>query len=233
MAGGSVAERLERVRATIQEAAERANRPAGSVRLIAVSKTMPATVIRQAIEAGVTDLAENRVQEAQEKIPGLRDQPARWHLIGHLQSNKAGKALELFTMIQSVDSLSLATLLSRRAERRHAPIEALFEVNVAGEATKSGFTPEELLVAAPALAILPGIVSRGLMTVAPAVADPEGIRPVFRRMRQLRDQLTDVFGPAFTELSMGMSHDYAVAIGEGATMVRIGTAIFGERDRPG
>jgi pyridoxal phosphate enzyme (YggS family) len=196
---------------------------------VAVSKTISAVVVRQAVLAGVTDLGENRVQEAQEKVPALSDLAVRWHLIGHLQSNKVNKALHLFDVVQSVDSVELATLLSRRAATRPEPLDVLYEVNVGGEASKTGFTPEQLAAAAPTLAALPGLRSLGLMTVAPAVTDPQDVRPIFRQLRQLRDQLAGAFAAPFQELSMGMSHDFAVAVEEGATLVRVGTAIFGRR----
>lgn len=230
MPSADLPERLAGVLLAIARAAERAGRPAADVRLVAVSKTITADVVRQAVLAGVTELGENRVQEAQEKIPALADLQPRWHLIGHLQSNKAGKALQLFDVIQSVDSVELATLLSRRRVAQGGPpVEVLFEVNVAEEASKQGFAPEQLATAIPALAKLAGLQPLGLMTVAPAVTDPEEVRPVFRRLRLLRDQLAGSFGDEFQHLSMGMSHDYAVAVEEGATIVRVGTAIFGRR----
>jgi pyridoxal phosphate enzyme (YggS family) len=222
-------ERVAQVRASIARAAERSGRAPAAVQLVAVSKTVPVAVIRQAMAAGVTDLGENRVQEAAEKIPLLRDQPVRWHLIGHLQANKVGKALQLFDVLQSVDTVELATLLSRRRSSPLPPVEVLFEVNVGGESTKQGFTPRQLVAAAPTLAALTGLRPRGLMTVAPAASDPEAVRPVFRRLRELRDALKDAFPQEFSELSMGMSHDFEVAIEEGATIVRVGTAIFGGR----
>ena len=230
MTNGELPERLAKVRAAIAQASERARRDPGSVRLIAVSKTIPVATVQLALEAGVTDLGENRVQEAQEKIPALAAWPARWHLVGHLQSNKVGKALQLFAVIHSIDSVELATQVSRRRlARQPEPATALFEVNSAGEASKQGFTPDQLIAAAPTLAALPGLRPVGLMTVAPAVADPEDVRPAFRQLRELRTRLAASFGAEFRELSMGMSHDFAVAIEEGATMVRIGTAIFGAR----
>lgn len=230
MTADELPDRLAHVRTRMAQAAERARREPDAVRLIAVSKTIPAATVQRALEAGITDLGENRVQEAQEKIPSLAAWPARWHLIGHLQSNKVAKALDLFAVIHSIDSVELATLVSRRQlARTAAPATVLLEVNVAGEATKQGFTPERLLAAAPALAALPGLRLAGLMTVAPAVTDPEEVRPVFHQLRDLRIRLADRFGAEFRELSMGMSHDYGVAIEEGATMVRVGTAIFGPR----
>jgi pyridoxal phosphate enzyme (YggS family) len=226
----SLTGRLTAVRLAIAHAAEHAGRPAEDVRLVAVSKTIPADLVRQAVLAGVTDLGENRVQEAQEKIPALADLRPRWHLIGHLQSNKVARASQLFDVIQSVDSVELATLLSRRrAAQGGRPVDVLFEVNVAGETSKQGFAPEQLAAAATALTQLAGLRPLGLMTVAPAVADPEDVRPVFRRLRLLRDDLVGSFGGEFRHLSMGMSHDFTVAVEEGATIVRVGTAIFGRR----
>ncbi|HEY8746076.1 MAG TPA: YggS family pyridoxal phosphate-dependent enzyme [Chloroflexota bacterium] len=225
-----LADRLAKVRVTIARAAERSGRDASAVRLVAVSKTIASEVVRQAVLAGVTDLGENRIQEAQEKIPALRDLTVRWHLIGHLQSNKVNKALPLFDVIQSVDSVELATLLSRRAARRAVPLDILYEVNVGKEASKQGFTPEQFTAAVPTLALLPGLRALGLMTVAPAVTNPDDARPIFRQLRVLRDHLAGSFGASFQDLSMGMSHDFAVAVEEGATIVRVGTAIFGRRD---
>lgn len=229
----AIAGRLAAVRAKISQAAERAGRDPAAVTLVAVSKTFPVERIRAAIAAGVTDLGENRVQEAQVKIPALGAAGVRWHLIGHLQSNKARAALALFDVIHSVDSLALAETLSRRVAAARPdddrPLDVLFEVNVAGEATKQGFAPEALLAAAPALAALPRLRPRGLMTIAPRMADPEDARPVFRALRGLRDRLAPAVAGSFDDLSMGMSHDYAVAVEEGATLVRIGTAIFGAR----
>jgi PLP dependent protein len=229
----AIAGRLASVRGRIAQAAERAGRDPGAVTLVAVSKTFSIERIRAAIAAGVTDLGENRVQEAQGKIPALKAAGVRWHLIGHLQSNKARSALALFDVIHSVDTLALAEALSRRLaaassddERR---LDVLFEVNAAGEATKQGFAPDALLAEAPALAALPRLRPRGLMTIAPQVADPEDARPVFRALRELRDRLAPAFAGPFHDLSMGMSHDYPVAVEEGATLVRIGTAIFGAR----
>jgi pyridoxal phosphate enzyme (YggS family) len=217
-----IAENLERVRARIAEAAERAGRSAADVRLVGVSKTFPASAVVAAVRAGLSDVGENRVQEAAAKQPEVAAAGAQplWHLIGHLQTNKAGQALELFSLIHSVDSLRLAEALSRRAMR---PLGILLEVNVAAEATKSGFSPDAVSAAAGRIATLPNLDLCGLMTVAPLVADAEEVRPIFRRLRGLRDAL------GLRELSMGMSADYAVAIEEGATIVRVGRAIFGER----
>jgi pyridoxal phosphate enzyme (YggS family) len=194
------------------------------VTLIAVSKGVPAAVVAEAFEAGQRDFGENRVQEAAAKIEALsaRGITPRWHLIGHLQTNKAKIAANLFAIIHSVESLRLAQELSRRAQR----VGILLEVNAAQEASKFGFTPKEVAPALSSIASLPHLDVQGLMTVAPQANDPEAVRPVFRELRQLRDALR------LRELSMGMTDDFEVAIEEGATMVRVGRAIFGERTKP-
>ncbi len=217
---GTIAERLALVQGRIAQAAERAGRSPDDVTLVAVGKAFPTEAVAEGIAAGLTHIGENRVQEAATKIPALRHLPATWHLIGHLQTNKAKTALELFDIIHSVDSLRLAQVLSRRAQRS---IPVLLEVNVAGEASKFGFPPSEALQSAEAVTRLPHVDLRGLMTIAPLVGDPEQVRPVFRELRRLRDAL------GLPQLSMGMTDDFEVAIEEGATIVRIGRAIFGER----
>jgi pyridoxal phosphate enzyme (YggS family) len=216
----TVAERLALVQERVTRAAERAGRSPTEVTIVAVSKLFPTQTIEEAAAAGIVHIGENRVQEAAAKIPALRHLPVTWHMIGHLQTNKAKTALDLFDIIQSVDSLRLAEALSRRAER---PIPVLLEVNVAGEASKFGLSPQEVPQTAEAIARLPHLDMRGLMTMAPLVSDPEEVRPVFRELRRLRDAL------GLAELSMGMTDDFEVAIEEGATLVRIGRAIFGER----
>jgi len=210
---------LGRIQESMAAAAERAGRDPESVRLVAVSKTFPVEAVRAALDAGHTLFGENTVQEGLAKIEALSDTPARFHLIGHLQTNKARHAAA-FAMVESVDSLKVARAISRRLR---APLPVLLEVNVAREASKHGFAPEEVAGALAELATLPKIDVRGLMTVAPLVADAEDVRPVFRALRQLRDEL------GLAELSMGMTNDYPVAIEEGATAVRIGRAIFGDR----
>ena len=214
-----IPERLAAARASVSEAAERAGRDPAGIRLIAVSKTFPADAIRAAFDAGQRDFGENRVQEGLAKIAELGGLDADIHLIGTLQRNKARHA-GAFASVQSIDSIRLAEAVSRRLDRE---LEVLLEVNVAGEQSKSGFAPADLPVALPAIQALPNLNVAGLMTIAPIVADPEEARPVFRRLRELRDRL------GLRELSMGMSSDYAVAVEEGASMVRIGRAIFGER----
>lgn len=219
----TIAERLETVRADIAQICERADRDPAGVRLIAVSKTHPPETIREALAAGQLDFGENRVQEGLAKLDELagtdEGADARIHLIGHLQRNKARFAGR-FASVQSIDSLRLAEAVSRQLD---APLDALLEVNVAGEASKHGFDPAELESAFAQISALPQLRVRGLMTIAPLVADAEQVRPVFRALREMRDAL------GLPELSMGMSNDYAVAIEEGATIVRIGRAVFGER----
>jgi pyridoxal phosphate enzyme (YggS family) len=221
----TIAANLAAVRARIDAAAERARRDPADVTLVAVSKTFPAETVVEAIHGGVTDLGENRVQEGAEKIPAvaLAGLEPRWHLIGHLQSNKARPASELFAVIQAVDSVELAERLDRVTSR---PLEILLEVNVAGEASKFGLAAADVRATVKRVRELPNLRLEGLMTVAPFVDDPEEVRPVFRELRGLRDSL------GLRHLSMGMSGDFEVAIEEGATIVRIGRAIFGERPYP-
>jgi pyridoxal phosphate enzyme (YggS family) len=210
---------LERVRERMARAARRAGRRPEDVLLIGVSKTVPAERVREALEAGLPALGENRVQEARDKIR-LLGRPVPWHLIGHLQTNKVKDALELFDVIQSVDRLPVAAELARRTPR---PLAVLVEVNLAGESSKSGFAPLEVKAALDAIRALPRLEVRGLMAVPPAARDPEQARPWFRALRELRDAV------GLPELSIGMSADFEVAIEEGATMVRVGTALFGAR----
>jgi hypothetical protein len=210
---------LERVRERIARAAERSGRRADDILLIAVSKTVPVDRLREALAAGVPALGENRVQEARAKIAAL-GRPVPWHLVGHLQTNKARDALDLFDVIHSLDRLPLAVELARRAR---GPVDVLVQVNLGAEPTKSGFAPAEVKAALDALGALPPLRVRGLMAIPPAVDAPERARPWFRQLRELRD------AAGLDHLSMGMSGDFEVAIEEGATMVRIGTAIFGER----
>jgi hypothetical protein len=216
----TIAERVAHVRQRVERAAERAGRSPADVAIVAVSKSFPRQAIEEAVAAGIAHVGESRVQEAAAKIPGLRRLPVTWHLVGHLQANKAKTAVELFDIIHSVDSLHLAEVLSHRAQR---PLPVLLEVNAAGETSKFGFPPSEVAAAAQAVARLPHLDLRGLMTVAPWASDPEAVRPIFRHLRRLRDAL------GLPELSMGMTDDFEVAIEEGATLVRIGRAIFSER----
>jgi pyridoxal phosphate enzyme (YggS family) len=225
-----VAGNCERIRDQVAEAARRAGRDPRTVRIIAVSKTKPVELIECAIEAGMTDIGENYVQEAADKI-GRIHAPVTWHMIGHLQRNKAGRAVELFDVIHTVDSVALADALARHGERCGHVVRVLVEVNMGGEATKHGVDPDgvERLIAAQA-----GhrwLLVDGLMAIPPAGPSPEDSRPYFRRLRELRDRLRTAAAPncPLRELSMGMTDDFTVAVEEGATMVRIGRAIFGER----
>ena len=233
----SIAENCSEVRERIDVAARRAKRRPEEIKLMAVSKTFPAERVREAYEAGLRLFGENRVQELAGKIDALRDlHDAEWHLIGHLQTNKAAKATELFAAIDSVDSLRLAQKLNAAAQQLGKKLTVLIEINVGGEAAKSGVAPESrelegLLVAAPKLDHLEFC---GLMTVPPFADDPSEARPYFRTLRELRDQIAARRLPAvdMNALSMGMSHDFEVAIEEGSTCVRVGTAIFGNRTKP-
>jgi pyridoxal phosphate enzyme (YggS family) len=230
----SIAENLAQVRERIAVAVRRAGRLQEEVELMAVSKTFPAERIREAYDAGLRRFGENRVQEFAGKIEALRDlHNAEWHLIGHLQTNKAAKAVELYHAVDSVDSLRLAQKLDSCAQQLGKKLQVLIEINVGGEAAKSGVAPEsreleDLLLEAPKLEHLD---FRGLMTVPPFADDPFEARPYFRKLRELRDQIAARRLPAvdMRTLSMGMSHDFEVAIEEGSTCVRVGTAIFGER----
>jgi hypothetical protein len=217
-----VAENLARVRERVARAAERAGRRPDDVLLIGVSKTVEAARIRQAIEAGVPALGENRVQEAKEKVAAL-GRPVPWHLIGHLQTNKVRDALALFDLIHSLDRLELAQECERRASQQGRAVEMLVQVNVGGEASKGGFEPGELAEALEAISRLAHVRVGGLMTIPPVVTRAEDARGWFRTLAELGKR------HGLPELSMGMSADFEVAIEEGATMVRVGTAIFGPR----
>ena len=223
----TLSDRVLRVRDRISAAATRARREASSVTLVAVSKTMPVEVIRQALAAGLTILGENRVQEAQGKIAALTGQGS-WHLVGRLQTNKAKLAVQLFDLIHSLDSLKLAEALNRHAEQAGKSVRCLVEVNLGGEESKSGTAEDGVRPLLEATTSLPFLAIEGLMVIPPFLPDPEQIRPYFRRLRNLQDALAREGFP-LAELSMGMTHDFEVAIQEGATMVRIGTAIFGPR----
>lgn len=233
----SIAENLAAVRARIEAAARRAGRNPAEIALMAVSKTFHAEHIREAYEAGQRLFGENRVQEFAEKAAGVSDLPgAEFHLIGHLQSNKAAKAAELFAAIDSVDSLRLADKLNAGAQKLGKKLPVLIEINVGGEEAKSGVAPQspELAHLLDAAARLTSLEIRGLMTIPPFTEDSEGAREYFRRLRELRDEIAarELPGIGTKELSMGMSHDFEVAVEEGSTCVRVGTAIFGERTTP-
>jgi pyridoxal phosphate enzyme (YggS family) len=222
--------RLDEVRARITRAAGRAGRDPASVRLVAVSKTFPAEFVRAAAGLGQTDFGENKVQEALPKMDETGDLPIRWHLVGHLQSNKAKRAGR-FDMIHSVDSAALVARLDEAARAAQKTIELLVQVDLAGEATKHGAQEDEVAGVFEAARSLGAVRLVGLMLLPPAVDDPEAARPFFRRLRDVRERLLGrgVAASALNELSMGMSHDFEVAVEEGATLVRVGTAIFGGR----
>jgi pyridoxal phosphate enzyme (YggS family) len=217
-----IADNVARVRERLARAAQRAGRRVDDVLLIGVSKTVDVERIRAAVSAGITALGENRVQEAKAKIAAL-GRPAAWHLIGHLQTNKVKDALELFDLVHSLDRLELARELERRAAGHGRVVEALLQVNVAAEASKGGVGPDAVAEALDVMGKLAHIRVRGLMTIPPEVERPDESRPWFRRLRELAER------HGLPELSMGMSGDFEVAVEEGATMVRVGTAIFGPR----
>jgi pyridoxal phosphate enzyme (YggS family) len=229
--------RAEKVLGRIEEAARRAGRVTGEVKLVAVSKTHPAALVREAADVGLIDFGENRVQEAEAKIEELKAEAPhlRWHLIGHLQPNKARRAARLFDLIHTVDSAALVERLERIcAEEGRASLDVLVQVDLGGEETKSGVRETELQAVFEAFKNCERVRCRGLMTLPPFFEDAERARPYFRRLRVLRDELRgrgafDRGGGEEGELSMGMSHDFEVAIAEGSTLVRVGTAIFGER----
>jgi pyridoxal phosphate enzyme (YggS family) len=229
-------EQLAKVRERIGRAAERGGRDPASVLLVAVTKTVPLEAITRAYAIGLRDFGENRVQEAREKRSVLSLSEARWELIGHLQSNKAARAVQLFDRVQSLDSVALACTLDERAASHDKVLPVLLEVNVAGEQSKSGFAPRDLLDAAHAIAALDHLRPEGLMTVAPLAPEAEAVRPVFRELRRLRDHLRAAVPLAedggWPQLSMGMSDDFEIAIEEGATIIRLGRAIFGARPTP-
>ena len=226
----SITENLERVREQIAQAAAKAGRNADDVELVAISKTHDATKVREAIEAGQTLFGESRVQEARVKIPELPSN-LRWHFVGHLQKNKIRHALPLFELIHSVDSLALAQDINRIAEEDGLHPRVLLEVNVAGEGSKFGFTPEKLREDLENLLALPRLSILGLMTIPPIAEEAEASRKYFVQLRELRDRLQTEFHVDLAQLSMGMTQDFAIAVEEGATLVRVGTAIFGKRSK--
>ena len=225
-----ISDRLVSLRARLVQAAENAGRDPSGVELVAVSKNHPAESVREAFEAGQVLFGENRVQELLAKAP-LLPAKLRWHLIGHLQKNKIRKVLPVAELIHGVDSLELARDIDRVAGELGLFPRVLLEVNVSGEETKFGFKPDTVRAEIDALLALPRVQVEGLMTIAPYVEDPEEVRPVFRNLRLLRDDLATRTGTPLPVLSMGMSGDFEVAVAEGATLVRVGTSIFGERPR--
>jgi pyridoxal phosphate enzyme (YggS family) len=227
----AIAANLEEIRRRMAEAARRSGRDPASVRLVAVSKTYPAEAVAAAATTGQRIFGESRVQESRDKIPACPP-GLEWHFIGHLQKNKVRQALPLFPFFHSIDSTALAGAIDRIAGETGVKAQGLLEVNVSGEETKYGFTPEELRAQFPTLSKLPHLRIRGLMTMAPYNENPEEARPVFRALRELRDELQSTYQHPLPELSMGMSGDFEPAIEEGATLVRVGSSIFGARPRP-
>lgn len=225
---------LHSIRQRIAAACARAGRAETEVQLVAVSKTVSAERVQEAVTAGITIFGENRVQEAEAKIAQLANLRGKleWHLIGHLQSNKARKAIALFDVVQSVDNENLAVRLNRLAEESGKRLPVFIEVKLDTEASKAGIAPNEALALIEKVSQLSSLELKGLMTVPPFLENPEDVRPFFRRLRNLRDEAvrSGIVDVSFTHLSMGMSHDFEVAIEEGATLVRIGTALFGSRN---
>jgi pyridoxal phosphate enzyme (YggS family) len=229
-----IAERVAVVRERIAQAAARAGRRPEEVTLVAVSKTHPPQAVREAFAAGLRDFGENRVQEAEAKIESLGDLRAaglRWHLVGHLQSNKAKRAVRIFDCIHSVDGVELGGKLAKAVAEEGRSLPALVQVDLGHEASKSGLEENQLFALLTALQAPPALRVVGLMTLPPFQEDPEAVRPFFRRLRELRDQALAQGLLAGSDLSMGMSHDLEVAVEEGATLLRVGTAVFGERER--
>lgn len=230
---------LDRVREQVERALDRAGRRGSHVTIVGVTKTVPVEVVRAAWAAGLRDVGENRVQEGRDKQAVLGDLPLRWHLVGHLQRNKVRYVVGSYALLHSLDRLSLAEELSRRASRLGVTIDCLVQVNVSGEASKSGVAPRDLIPLLYAVAPLEGIRIRGLMTIPPQVKDAEDARPYFRELRRLADLVEQEFGGSaagssaarvsMEHLSMGMSADFPVAVEEGATIIRVGQALFGPR----
>ena len=226
-----IKENLESIRFRMKAAAEACGRRPEEVRLVAVSKTMPKEKLVAAVEAGVETLGENYVQEAREKFNDLYTLPVSWHFIGHLQSNKAKYVVKIFDLIHSVDSLKLAREIDKQAKKVNKIQDVLIQVNISEEATKSGTRVERTLEIIQDIGLLENVAIKGLMTMPPYFNAPERVQPFFKALRELRDRIKEenISNVSMAELSMGMTGDFEVAIQEGATLVRIGTAIFGER----
>lgn len=224
----SVRENYDRLMKRIEAACQRAGRPSSEVMLLPVAKGHPAEAVNEAAALGLRVFGENKVQEAKAKIPQCPGHLS-WHMIGHLQSNKCRDAVQWFSTVESVDSVELAAELNKWAEKLGKRLPVLLEVNVAGEASKFGFAPEAALAAIGPINALPRLEIQGLMTVAPYTPAPERVRPFFKQLRELRERCSERLGAPLPHLSMGMSGDFEIAIEEGATIVRIGTALFGER----
>lgn len=226
----SIAEGLERVREEITKAAARVDRAVHEIELVAITKTHPAEKVREAVEAGQILFGESRVQEARAKIPALPSN-LRWHFVGHLQKNKIRHALPLFELFHGVDSLGLAQEMNRIAAEEGMHVRALLEINLAGEGSKFGFKPEVVRADMESLLALPRLSVEGLMCIPPLAEEAEASRKFFVQLRELRNSLEEEFDVKLPHLSMGMTNDFPIAVEEGATLVRVGTAIFGERTR--
>ena len=226
----SLAENLDSIQQRIRAACDRAGRTPESITLLAVTKGQPPEIVNEAGKLGLASFGENKIQEAKAKIP-LCSGKLRWHFIGHLQTNKCRDAVELFEMIQSVDSLHVAQEISKRADQAAKTMPILLEVNLAGEASKFGYRPDQLETELNQINALPRIEIHGLMTVPPWTANAENVRPVFRQLREIKERAEHALGAPLPHLSMGMTGDFEVAIEEGATIVRIGTALFGQRKK--
>ncbi len=224
----SLADNLTLIQQRIRAACDRAGRDVNSVTLLAVSKTHPADTIKAATELGITLFGENKVQEAKAKIPNSPGR-ARWHFIGHLQSNKCRDAVELFSMIQCVDSLAIAQEINRRADQAGKTMPVLLEINVAREGSKFGYKPEQMLADVKELNALKRLEIHGLMAIPPFSPVPDKSRPYFKTLRELKTRAEDILGAPLPVLSIGMSDDFEIAIEEGSTMIRVGTALFGAR----
>ena len=222
---------LIHIKERIEIACSRAGRSAEEVKLIAATKTVPVEKIKKAIDAGIKFIGENRVQEAEKKINELKNEKVEWHMIGYLQKNKVNKALKLFSMIQSISSVELARKINNSCERENKKMACLLEINIGREPTKAGFLEEELLESLEKLANFNNLEIKGLKAIPPFL-EPEDVRTYFVKLREIKEKINQMKIPNInlTELSMGMSHDFEVAIEEGATMVRLGTAIFGPRE---
>jgi len=228
-ASSTIAANLARIRERIARAAQHAGRRAEEITIVAVTKTHPAETILAAYQAGLRHFGENRVQEFESKTPALTNLTASWHLIGHLQSNKAARAARLFNRIDSVDSLSLAQRLDAAAAAENKKLGVLIEVHLSDETTKSGVSEADLPALAESVSTFPNLQLRGLMTIPPFIEQPESVRPFFRKLAELRDKVSRRIAKPLPILSMGMSHDFEIAIEEGATEIRPGTALFGAR----
>lgn len=227
----TLAERVHLVRARMSRAATKVGRKPQEVRLVAVTKTVTVDRMRQGIDAGLSIVGENRLQEAVSKMAALKDTPVRWHFIGHLQRRKVRSVIGVFDLVHSVDSMALAQEINHRAGEAGVCQDVLLEVNLAHEPTKAGFHPDDLVGLVPALSLLPHLRIKGLMTIPPPLPEAEQARPYFFQLRSMAKHIAELRLPTISmdELSMGMSNDYEVAIEEGATLVRVGTAIFGAR----